>query len=942
MLFLNPWLLAGLAAVSIPIIIHLVRQQAAKPIEWGAMRFLFDTIAVRRRKMEWEDLLLMATRCLLLGLVALAVARPFVAPDSTVPWLFVLPAALLGIALLGGSFVLSNLKARWLIRMGALTILALAGGLVVMEKFLNLKRFEASGRRDVALVVDASASMELLRDGKSVFAHAVDEAKQLVKEAPRGTAFTIILGGPAPEILTAAPVTQRADVLGILDSLQPIGGTFRAHEALGMATLGLAEGTNASKEIVVFTDSQRGGWRFDNPGAWNQLEDAWKAMPTQPKLLLRDFGSPLGFRNLALSNISVSRSVIGTDREVTLRLNVENTGDSAITPGPVILEIGGRSVGERPVGMLVPGQSEMVEFRHRFDQAGPQAIEARIDANDDLATDNRTERVISVRGHLPVLLVDGNPAGSFFDRATGYSALALAPSAALIGGKAAGETFLMDPRVVSVTALRVEDLEEASVIMLADVSRLQERLAHALSARVYAGAGLLIVAGPRADADFYNEWQGPDGTLTPVALGEDMADAEGIAPAASTFVHEALELFEKGGDLETALVRRWRKTDGLNEGAIQAAAFSNGDVFLASRSYGRGRTLLATCSFDARSGNLPARRAFVPLVHELVTWAAGSGVNLNVAAAWSPQINLAASRSGLAGSYYKDRNSNTAVTLRRIDPVIDFSWGDERPHEKMPRDNFAIVWQGMIIPPTSGEYVFESEVDDRVEVRIGDHPAMRNGNGGGRLGALNLTANKPLPIRVNYEEDGGTSTMRLFWIPPGGERQIIPTSSLIPSVQESSDRLQALDPRGLPREASIRETATGRDLAISGPAVPGTYQVSVGNSVDGDFEGIENGQLPVVVLRDPSESYFEAMQEDDIALIRKHIDLLQPTSVADILGVLEGRGFGREIWKWLAIPALLLFMLESLLARWVSKNRRTAEDVRVEFGEDTVWRGGNR
>ena len=48
MLFLNPWLLAGLAGVLIPIIIHLVRRQAAKPIDWGAMRFLFDTVAKAR------------------------------------------------------------------------------------------------------------------------------------------------------------------------------------------------------------------------------------------------------------------------------------------------------------------------------------------------------------------------------------------------------------------------------------------------------------------------------------------------------------------------------------------------------------------------------------------------------------------------------------------------------------------------------------------------------------------------------------------------------------------------------------------------------------------------------------------------------------------------------------------------------------------------------
>ncbi len=91
MLFLNSILLLGLIGVSIPIILHLIRRQAAKPMEWGAMRFLFDTVAMRRRRIEWEDLLLMATRCLLLTLIALAIARPFVPPNSSVPWVVVLP-----------------------------------------------------------------------------------------------------------------------------------------------------------------------------------------------------------------------------------------------------------------------------------------------------------------------------------------------------------------------------------------------------------------------------------------------------------------------------------------------------------------------------------------------------------------------------------------------------------------------------------------------------------------------------------------------------------------------------------------------------------------------------------------------------------------------------------------------------------------------------------
>ncbi|MDB4436137.1 BatA domain-containing protein, partial [Akkermansiaceae bacterium] len=249
MLFLNPWLLIGLAGVLIPVILHLIRSQAAKPYDWGAMRFLMDTIVTRRKRMEWEDLLLMVTRCLLLALLALALARPFSPPDSQVPWLFVLPFALLGIAAFGGSFVLLQKKAKWIARgLGILCVL-LAAGAIWFEKQWNLKRFQLSGRRDVALVIDGSTSMSLTSEGKSSFERSVEEAKELVKNAPRGTAFSVILGGPAPELLTATPLNHRADVLEVLDSLQPIGGPFRALEALGVATLTLAEGSGASKDL---------------------------------------------------------------------------------------------------------------------------------------------------------------------------------------------------------------------------------------------------------------------------------------------------------------------------------------------------------------------------------------------------------------------------------------------------------------------------------------------------------------------------------------------------------------------------------------------------------------------------------------------------------------------------------------------------------------------
>ncbi len=941
MLFLNPWLLLGLAGVSIPILIHLVRQQAAKPVEWGAMRFLFDTISVRRRKMEWEDLLLMAARCLLIGLIALAIARPFVTPDSAVPWLFVLPTALLGIALLGGSFVLSGKRARWIVRGISIAVLLIAAGLVLFEKYANLKRFEASGRRDVALVLDASTSMTLLRDGKTGFETAIAEARRVVNESPRGTAFTVVLGGPAPEAVTATPLTHRADVLGVLDGLSPVGGTFRAHEALGMATLALAEGTNASKEIIVFTDSQRAGWRFENPGAWRNLETTWKSLLNPPKLILRNLATPVNFRNIALNGFQLSRPVVGTDREVVVRAEVQNTGDQAVTPPPIALEVGGVKVAETPIGLLVPGQNETVEFRYHFKDPGPKLVQLRVDAKDDLEADDRLDQVVNVRSKLPVLLVEGNPSGSFFERASGYSALALAPSQAVLGGKASGKSFLMDPRVVNATALTTDDLEDAEVIILADVQRLPAAMAREISSKVAGGAGLITIAGPRADSGFYNAWEGVDGFVIPMEIGEESTDVKGINPALTTFNHESLGIFDAESDLKTANVTRWRTASPHGDQQTQAAAFSNGDTFIAARNYGIGRSLLVTTALDARSGGLPAKRAFVPFVHELTTWAAGTGADLNIDASWNPSVALGNSGGGLLGEYFRsksDRKKGKSKT--RIDPAIDFQWGGGAPMKGLSSDKFYVQWTGKIMAPITGNYRFSTSVDDNITLKIEGNAEMKSSQGEHDLGDVAMEAGKPLDISVNFSESSGNAGIRLFWTPPGGSKEIVPSSALIPGEGEDGETIAVTDPLGAQRGAVLRHGRRGEELVVDGTAIPGVFLVSTNEELNERFPDITDGRLPLVVNRDAEESGFEEMQEDDLALMRSAIDLILPNSVQDILAVMDGKGFGREIWKVLAIAALILFIMESILARWVSRSRRTAEDVRVDFGEETAWRGG--
>jgi hypothetical protein len=77
MTFLNPTLaIVGLACIAIPIIIHILMRRRRRPIQWAAMKFLMEAYRRQRRRMNLEQLLLLAARCLLVGLLALAVGKP--------------------------------------------------------------------------------------------------------------------------------------------------------------------------------------------------------------------------------------------------------------------------------------------------------------------------------------------------------------------------------------------------------------------------------------------------------------------------------------------------------------------------------------------------------------------------------------------------------------------------------------------------------------------------------------------------------------------------------------------------------------------------------------------------------------------------------------------------------------------------------------------------
>src|SRR6185437_3837006 len=76
--FLAPWFLGGLAALGLPVYIHLLRQYKQTPMPFSSLMFFERRTqsSIKHRRLKY--LLLFALRCLFVLLLVLAFARPFV------------------------------------------------------------------------------------------------------------------------------------------------------------------------------------------------------------------------------------------------------------------------------------------------------------------------------------------------------------------------------------------------------------------------------------------------------------------------------------------------------------------------------------------------------------------------------------------------------------------------------------------------------------------------------------------------------------------------------------------------------------------------------------------------------------------------------------------------------------------------------------------------
>lgn len=958
MSFLNLALLGGLAAVAVPIVIHLLNRRSARRVEWGAMQFLLDSLRSRQRRIQLEEALLMAARCLLVALLALCVARPLADAGSSVPWVVVLPLFLLGIAMAAVTTVMwPERPLRRKLLAATATLLGLAAAAVAAERWINLKRFGSAGHRDVALVIDGSMSMTLGDGRRSAFEAAVAEAEKIVTDAGSGTSFSVILGAPVPQAVIPQPLVNRTEVRTALAALRPVNGRMAAFDALSLATISLAQGNNPQKEIIVLTDAQDTGWELDRPARWESLQQGFANLPSTPRLIVRQFPLPASVRNLAVSGLRFSREVIGTDRPVTLEVPITNTGSEAVTPAAVTLTLDDNTtLTDTSLGQLAPGATESVAFTHTFTRPGSHIVTASVTVEDDLPGDNAWTSVAEVRPRLRVLVVDGSPGGPFLERPGSLAALALAPgslvrSTVRTGDSTAASADLIDPEVKSVTATAaLPGFAGYDAVILCDVAALPPAQARQLAGFVEAGGGLLVAPGGRADTAFYNGWSTAAGTpVLPTGLGRQVVAAgndSGVRPALSTFSHPALRVVAdaRHSDLGSLVLSRyWSLADNpsLDPAVTIGARLATGEPLLAARRLGHGTVLTLATSLDPLGSNLPSRQAFVALLHELVYHlAAPGGQQLNRPPAYVVEVPLARTRatSGLRAEYFRHTSPEIPVATR-IDPQLDFDWGADAPAPGLDADHFGARWTGALVARVSGAYDFHVEADGPADLVVNGRTV--HDETGRRRVTVSLTAGEPVPVAATFRKGSGQARFRVAWESDGVPRQTIPPEAFRPYPPAAATGaaaaepavFDAIGPDQLPRPVEFVTTPSGSLARLKDSVIPGLYQVSVPPSARAGLGSLltPQGTLAFTVVPDTGEGAIRPLPDDAFAFFNRYAPTLRAGSVQQVLDALAGRQFGEELWRYLAVGALFLLLAEVALTRWIARQRQSGAEATIDL-----------
>ncbi len=471
--FLGLWgtLSVGAAAVSIPIIIHLLNRRRFRIVVWAAMRFLLNAQKQNTRRMRIEQLLLLLVRCSLVLFIVLAMAS--VTPWAEAIWNKLWPDGA------------SHMRHR-------------------------------STRIHKIIVLDGSLSMAVKADGgKTLFERGRDLALQIVRESAPGDGLSVALMKDVPSWVVGEPALDGARVAREVEGLRQAHGNANVAATLNMVAAKLAESGKRfdAREVYFITDMQRSTWLSGQgqegarpAGKEAREKGIIEEIRKSAQTIFVDVGRD-GVTNVAVTNVALGDSLITVGAGVPVMATVHNFGPDPRTKLTVELLVGRarekaddppfalRSVAQELVDVK-PGNFTNVPFVHQFVEPGTYAVQVRVE-EDDLPVDDARTVIVTVRDKIPTLLVNGKPSVDRNEKATEYLRIALRPN---IPGAPRELTLPIKPKVFSVSQFadtNESKLADYDCIYLCDVSRLTPADVRRLETHLRRGGGLVVALGDR-------------------------------------------------------------------------------------------------------------------------------------------------------------------------------------------------------------------------------------------------------------------------------------------------------------------------------------------------------------------------------------------------------------------------------------------------------------
>lgn len=463
--FVNPALLGGLALLAVPVIIHLLSRRRFRHIQWGATRFLLEAEKENRRRVRFEQWLLVALRALALALLALLVARPFVRPG-------------LAAALLGGR-----------------------------------------GQVHRVIAIDDSASLAYRVGNTQDFAALRDAGQRLLGWLHGGAA-----GDPVTVYLTSQPTeplvagerltgATLADLQARIERLEPVNLPARPRRTMQAAVEVLqAEDRPGGRSptrahVYVLSDFQRSEWLAVDSAGGSAFEPLGQLDPDAVRVALIATGTAAR-DNIAVLDVQLERPQMVAGLPVVVNATVANYSRTPLENARVQLDVDGAPFPPALVKTLGPGQSQTVSLEVTFPDEGFTELAVGVDAIDGFPADSRRRLVLPIKPSLRALLVNGQPATDPVRDEVYFLRTALAPTGPFSSGIRAQT---IDPSEIEATALDTFDC-----VLLCNVAAPGQGAVAALERYVRSGGGLVFFLGPEVgEPDEYNRafYAGGEGLL---------------------------------------------------------------------------------------------------------------------------------------------------------------------------------------------------------------------------------------------------------------------------------------------------------------------------------------------------------------------------------------------------------------------------------------------